>query len=259
MEKGKFYLVTLILATLNILLVACIPMTMNNVYKEPNFSGLVEEVHDKSILVKVDEGKNLGSDLISVSLDVKLKDSMTDFQVGDGVKVYYDGNIAESYPAQANTVYAIFPLDKEKVDPDKDKDKEDSKSTSGLKRTEHDSLNNFKDISMEVKEESISPQRLTLIFENKSNNEAIYGDYFLLEEKIDGQWYQVPVTFDGNYGFNDIGYGLGNGEIKDHELDWEWLYGSLDQGQYRIIKDLLDFRKAGDFDVYYLGAEFQIK
>ena len=32
---------------------------------------------------------------------------MTDFTVGDRVIVYYDGEIAESYPAQVNTVYAI--------------------------------------------------------------------------------------------------------------------------------------------------------
>ena len=35
------------------------------------------------------------------------KDSMTSFNIGDEIVVYYDGNIAESYPMQINTVYAI--------------------------------------------------------------------------------------------------------------------------------------------------------
>ncbi|NMA23990.1 MAG: hypothetical protein GX938_10855 [Spirochaetales bacterium] len=34
------------------------------------------------------------------------------FHIGDEVSVYYDGVIAESYPAQINEVYAIF-LDRE--------------------------------------------------------------------------------------------------------------------------------------------------
>lgn len=34
-------------------------------------------------------------------------DPMVDFNIGDEVIVYYDGNIAESYPLQINTVYAI--------------------------------------------------------------------------------------------------------------------------------------------------------
>lgn len=37
--------------------------------------------------------------------DLYEKDSITHFN--DEVIVYYDGNIAESYPLQINTVYAI--------------------------------------------------------------------------------------------------------------------------------------------------------
>lgn len=86
------------------------PMTMNDIYSEPNFTGVVTEVFDKAIIVSVDEGEDelKSSDKISVSLDVKLKDSMTHFDVGDKVKVFYDGVIAESYPGQINTVYAIL-------------------------------------------------------------------------------------------------------------------------------------------------------
>ena len=32
---------------------------------------------------------------------------MTNFNINDEVVVYYDGNIAETYPMQINTVYAI--------------------------------------------------------------------------------------------------------------------------------------------------------
>jgi hypothetical protein len=38
---------------------------------------------------------------------VENKDSMTHFSIGDQVAVYFDGNIAESYPMQISTVYAI--------------------------------------------------------------------------------------------------------------------------------------------------------
>lgn len=35
------------------------------------------------------------------------EDSMTNFNIDDEVIVYYDGDIAETYPMQINTVYAI--------------------------------------------------------------------------------------------------------------------------------------------------------
>jgi ribosomal protein L21E len=89
------------------------PMTMNDIYKEPNFSGVVTAVFDKAIIVSVNEGEDelLSSDKVSVSLNVKLKNSMTQFEIGDNVKVFYDGVIAESYPAQINAVYVILLLD----------------------------------------------------------------------------------------------------------------------------------------------------
>lgn len=86
------------------------PMTMNDIYKEPNFSGVVTEVFEKAIIVSVNEGEDElnSSDKMSVSLNVKLKDSKTDFVVGNKVRVFYDGTIVESYPAQINIVYAIL-------------------------------------------------------------------------------------------------------------------------------------------------------
>ena len=86
------------------------PMTMNDIYHKPNFKGTVLEVLDGAILVSVneDEDEIKSSDKMSVSLNTKVKDSMTSFKVGDKVTVFYDGSILESYPAQIPTVYAIL-------------------------------------------------------------------------------------------------------------------------------------------------------
>ena len=84
-------------------------MTMNSVLDEPHFCALVQEVRENSLLVLVNEDEEArgSSDLIVVSLDVQLKDGLSEYEVGDEVCVYYDGSIAESYPAQVDRVYAI--------------------------------------------------------------------------------------------------------------------------------------------------------
>ena len=80
--------------------------SMNSVISnEPSINGTVTQVTDSAILIGNDSGEYW------VSLDVELKDSMTHFSVGDTVVVYYDGMIAESYPMQINTVYAITLLE----------------------------------------------------------------------------------------------------------------------------------------------------
>ena len=43
------------------------------------------------------------------------------------------------------------------------------------------------------------------------------------------------------------------------EVDWEWLYGKLSAGEYRIGKEFMNFRGTGDFDEQVIYAEFSIK
>ncbi|MFE8701492.1 immunoglobulin-like domain-containing protein [Cytobacillus sp. FJAT-54145] len=124
--------------------------------------------------------------------------------------------------------------------------------------TLHETVNNLNGVMINVKQGTVSSTGLTVIFENNSDKQCIYGEYYLLEKKIEGRWYQVPIVLDGNYGFNDIGYGLDPSDVREWTVDWDWLYGSLDTGEYRIVKDILDFRKSGDYDKYYLTAEFTI-
>ncbi|WP_069999945.1 immunoglobulin-like domain-containing protein [Cellulosilyticum sp. I15G10I2] len=133
-----------------------------------------------------------------------------------------------------------------------------SAETTDWKPTTYDTVNNFPDVTMTVKEEMASSTGLIVVFENKSDNQCIYGEHFLLEKKINERWYQVPVVIDGNYGFNDIGYDLASGDTREWTVDWNWLYGSLNTGEYRIVKDILNFRDTGDYDMYYLAAAFII-
>lgn len=79
---------------------------MNDIIEhEPFIPGTVIETYEKYILIENKDG------MYSVSLDVENRDSMTHFNIGDGVKVYYDGKIAESWPMQVQHVYAIILVD----------------------------------------------------------------------------------------------------------------------------------------------------
>ena len=95
--------IALVLALICVLsLAGCNNRSMNYIIaNEPSITGIVKETNDKSILIENEDGEYW------VSLNVENKDSMTHFSIGDEVVVYYDGNVAESYPMQINTVYAI--------------------------------------------------------------------------------------------------------------------------------------------------------
>ena len=50
-----------------------------------------------------------------------------------------------------------------------------------------------------------------------------------------------------------------NEEITERELSWEWLYGQLAPGEYRIEKIFLDFRETADYDEHVIYAYFNLE
>ena len=202
------------------------------------------------------EGSVMSCKMLITSEDKSLK--LLDFYFGskDGVDTFSTGHLAEREINDPNLwedegwVKDVF---------NKLSDYEKNLNIElNMEETTYEIVNNLDGVTMTVKETSVSPIGLTVVIENNSDSQCIFGEYFVLEKKIDDGWYQVPVEIEGNYGFEDIGYELNSGDKREWETDWEWLYGSLDAGQYRIVKDILDFRDTGDFDKYFLAAEFRI-
>ncbi len=95
--------ITIVLTIICVLsLAGCRNRSMNYIIgNEPSITGIVKETNENTILIEHDNSE------YCVSLNVEHKDSITSFNIGDEVVVYYDGNVAESYPMQINTVYAI--------------------------------------------------------------------------------------------------------------------------------------------------------
>ncbi|WP_246552286.1 M56 family metallopeptidase [Vallitalea pronyensis] len=153
---------------------------------------------------------------------------------------------------RGDMVYTLFT--------EKESDKSDTLSDkiTDWEPTTYETVNNFDGVTMTLKEGTASSISLTLVIENNSSSYCTYGEYFWLEKKINGSWYQVPVAIDGDYAFHDIGYDLASGDNRELKVDWGWLYGDLDNGEYRIVKDILDFRSTGDYDKYYLTAGFTV-
>ena len=88
----------------------------------------------------------------------------------------------------------------------------------------------------------------TVVIKDTNEVPYTYGEWYKIERNICGKWFEVrTVVF--NYGFPEIGYLPNeNGEVVLH-TDWEWLYGELACGQYRILKEV---------NRQYISAEFVI-
>lgn len=107
---------------------------------------------------------------------------------------------------------------------------------------------------------NISPTGATLVFSqhdvNAPKGELIYGEDFVIKVLKDGEWEEAPITVEGDYAFHDIAYMITSEDITEMEINWEWLYGKLAPGEYRIGKSVIDLVESGKFDKYMVYAHF---
>ena len=104
----------------------------------------------------------------------------------------------------------------------------------------------IKNVSMDIYD--ISLTGATLIITDTNKNPYTYGEWYKIEKEDSGKWYDVKPIIN-NYGFNDIAYLVNdNNEVK-FIINWEWLYGKLPIGNYRILKQVNN---------QYIAVEFSI-
>ena len=119
-------------------------------------------------------------------------------------------------------------------------------------------------LSFEVK--NVSATGLTLVVTQSGGNptgELMTGEPYRLITLVDDTWKDVeelplPEGVDGR-AWNSIGYPISKGETREFEINWEWMFGELPSGTYRIIKEFMDFRKTGDYDTSEYWVEFNIQ
>ena len=106
---------------------------------------------------------------------------------------------------------------------------------------------------MEIKEDSIFNTGLSIVIKNETEKEYLFEEFYCIEKKIDDKWYEVPRVVK-NAAFHDLSINI----EEEIEISWEWIYGKLKPGYYRIIKSYIDWRATGDYDKYYISTDFII-
>ena len=124
--------------------------------------------------------------------------------------------------------------------------------------TRHDTVNDVAGLSLEIKANTVSESGLTVIIRNSTQNEYTFGSIYWVEKKINDKWYQVPDILE-NTAWSAVGYPVVGSSFIEMEINWEWINGKLSAGNYRVIKDCSYSRSPGDYDKYYVSAEFIIE
>ena len=116
-------------------------------------------------------------------------------------------------------------------------------------------------VNMYVKEGSQTSTGLTLIIENLTDFEVSYGEAFYIEQYNykNNQWEKLKIIND-NAAFIAIGYNVTKDNPRELKQTWNYMYGKLGKGTYRIVKDFSfnSDRPISEDKIYYNSVEFYI-
>ena len=258
------------------------------------FEARILEVYEKSIVVEPIDGSNASksSDKIDVIIDGVSVDF--DLVVGGIVGITYAGSIAESYPAQITGTVAVnhinddltngvVPTIPETVEFDGkvyNKSELSEATLNWLELSEEERMlssyyppefvvssdicdrdDTQEEWCVSLEAVNVTPKGLTIACHQMGGAfmELSTGSYYVIQRLEDTgfvdveylpQEHEVAWTSEALVIFKDA--------TTTWDVDWEWLYGELPVGEYRIGKEVMNFRGPGDYDTEMIYAHFKI-
>ncbi len=114
-------------------------------------------------------------------------------------------------------------------------------------------IDDLENVSMTIKDGTLTKTGATVIITDTSDRNNIYGEGYQLEKEENGVWVEMKPKHDMT--FIMIGYSVNENHTLELKVNWEYHYGALESGKYRILKDT---SYAGEGTKHYITAEFTI-
>lgn len=239
----KKWLLVLVALTMLVGLVACNKKDAgepDSLTGQDYFNAKVTQVNDSFILAEVTENV---SGAISVGTEVSISkknissEPYPELVVGDNIRVVYAGEVLEKDPPGFQKIISVFKLDENGVVDE-----------------------GFPNWGLTLSVKDVTESGLTLVCTQSGGEltgELQTGsDYKLIVLKE--AWEDVPTIIE-DYGWTAEAYMIAKDDVTEFEIKWEWLYGKLPAGTYRLVKGFTDFRESGDYDNFAYWTEFEIK
>lgn len=134
-------------------------------------------------------------------------------------------------------------------------------TSCGIKTTikETAELNEADGVSMTIKKGTLTRKSANVVISDTNGKEAnIYGSEFRVDKKENEEWKEVDIVHNGY--FTDMAYYVDDEGKIEFVCDWEYMYGELENGEYRIVKYTFPNleRTITDRDRLYFSVEFSI-
>lgn len=256
------------------------------------FEAKILEVQEKSILVEPIEGSSASKS--ADKIDVSIADVSIDFELVENgiVGITYTGGIAESYPAQISGTIAVNHINNdltndivpmiETIEYDGkayNKSELSEATLNWLELSEEERMlssyyppefvtsdicdrdDSQEDWCVSLEAVNITPKGLTIACHQMGGAfmELSTGSYYVIQRLEDTGFVDVEyLPQEHDVAWTSEALVIFKDATTTWDVDWEWLYGELPVGEYRIGKEIMNFRGPGDYDTEMIYAHFKI-
>ncbi len=162
------------------------------------------------------------------------------------------------------SIYAGVTANSNKADQDKGSDFSDVLDTGIL--MDFTTSESRSDWGVVLSAKNITSTGLTLVVSQsggQATGHLITGTPYRLVTLVGETWEPVeelplPEGVDGR-AWDSLAYNIMPESSTELKVDWNWIYGELPSGTYRLEKCFLDMRAAGDYDTAEFHVEFTIE
>lgn len=158
-----------------------------------------------------------------------------DYKLVDGIVTEHEQNYVEN---------VTHPIDNTK-NLNTVNDMENMSEEDYQKALKEKSINN---VSIKVREETITKKGATFIITDKNKIHYLFGQYYRIDKRNGNKWeYLKPISDETIW---ELTAWTSIYDEYDYKVDWSKIYGELECGEYRIMKEI------DNMEIY---AEFIIK
>ena len=108
----------------------------------------------------------------------------------------------------------------------------------------------------------VTPKGMTLVIRQEGGVELTgqinTGDPYGIKMREGDTWVEVPLIRE-DIAWNAVAYLVPTGGELEQNLNWSWVYGELEAGEYLLVKSFMDFRATGDYDTFTFSVPFTVE
>ena len=110
-----------------------------------------------------------------------------------------------------------------------------------------DSVSSIKGVSISVKEYTLAHTDTVIIIKNETDSDIETGTAFSIDKEVNGKWMKLKTKHDTFW--NLVSIIIPSNSSRELECNWEDIYGKLEKGTYRLVKEINSKRIAVEFEL----------